>query len=67
MEIKNTINIERIAIMKIVTYGVLCDLLELMTIEHSHDNGFAIVHHGHVEGVRTIAISHVDGTGMIAQ
>jgi len=43
--------------MRIVTIEELCDLLEIMTIEHSHDSGFAITHFGQVAGTPTIAIS----------
>jgi hypothetical protein len=49
--------------MRIVTIEELCDLLEVMTIEHSHDSGFAITHLGHVAGQPTIAISTCRGDG----
>lgn len=55
--------------MKYVTLEQLTDLLEVMSITHSIDNGPAITHHGHVAGVPTIAISTCrgDGGGFIIQ
>jgi hypothetical protein len=49
--------------MKHVTLEQLTDLLEVMTITYSVDNGFAITHIGHIKGVPTIAISTCYNTG----
>jgi len=43
--------------MRHVTLEQFADILEVMTITHSIDSGFAITHHGHIEERPTIAIS----------
>jgi hypothetical protein len=49
--------------MKRATLEQATDLLEVMTITQSIDNGPAITHHGHIEGVPTIIISTCRGNG----
>lgn len=50
--------------MRIVTIEELCDLLEAMTIEHSHDSGFAISHFGHIDGKPVSMINTCLGNGL---
>ncbi len=49
--------------MRQITLKQLADILEVMTITQSIDDGFAITHHGRVEGQPTIAISTWGGDG----
>ena len=49
--------------MRHITLEQLADILEVMTVNHSVDNGFAVVHHGHIEGQPTIAVSTFRGKG----
>ncbi|MHA4870072.1 hypothetical protein ACXZ1M_20490 [Duganella sp. PWIR1] len=49
--------------MRKITIGELADILEVMTIKHSIDSGFAIAHHGDIEGRPIIAISTWRGSG----
>lgn len=55
--------------MRSITLEQLADILEVMTITHSIDSGFAVTHHGHIEGQPTVAISMCrgDGSGFIVQ
>lgn len=53
--------------MRSITLEQLADILEVMTITHSIDSGFAITHHGCVEGRPTIAISTCRGEGFVMQ
>lgn len=50
--------------MRQVTLEQFADVLEIMTITQSIDDGFAVTHHGHVEGQPTIAISTWRGNGI---
>jgi hypothetical protein len=43
--------------MRKITISELAEILEIMNIKESFDNGFAISHHGHLGGHPVIAIS----------
>jgi len=49
--------------MRRITLEQLADILEIMTVNESIDNGFAITHIGHIDGKPTIAISTCRGEG----
>lgn len=55
--------------MRQVTLEQLADILEVMTITQSIDDGFAITHYGHIEGSPTVAVStcRCQGGGYILQ